>query len=346
MKRVFVGLSGGVDSAVSAALLQERGFNVSGVFIKIWSPEFLECTWREDRLDAMRVAVALNIPFFEIDLSDEYRRSVVDRMTRDYQIGITPNPDVLCNEKIKFGSFATWAYKEGADYVATGHYARVDEVNHEHKLLRGLDSSKDHSYFLHRLDKKDLSRVLFPAGDYTKMEIRKLARKFSLPVANKPDSQGLCFVGHVSMHEFLSRFIELRKGNVVDPFGTVIGEHYGAALYTLGQRHGFELKGTRHQIPHFVTKVDTKQNQITVSSRREDAFTSHFSIRDVHWLEEPKFPLSCSIQCRYREDPVMATVIPDENSLLITPVSAHLASPGQSCVFYRGEQVLGGGVIE
>jgi tRNA-specific 2-thiouridylase len=204
---VFVGLSGGVDSAVSAALLKDAGHSVVGVFIKIWQPEFLECTWAKDRLDAMRVAAALGIPFREVDLSQEYKRDVVGEMIRSYSAGETPNPDVTCNRAIKFGAFASWAHDQGADAVATGHYARVRKTFGEAQLLRGVDSAKDQSYFLYQLSSRDLLRVMFPVGEMKKDAVRAKARRFNLPVAAKADSQGLCFVGDVSMRDFLKRFI-------------------------------------------------------------------------------------------------------------------------------------------
>src|ERR1041385_6375895 len=190
MKKVFVGLSGGVDSAVSAALLKERGYHVTGVFIKIWRPEFIECTWKEDRIDAMRVCAALEIPFKELDLSEVYKKDIIDSMVKDYARGVTPNPDVLCNRSIKFGGFAKWAFDEGADRIATGHYARTENG----KLLRGVDEKKDQSYFLHLVSENDLKRTLFPVGEMKKTQVRELAKKFNLPVAQKPDSQGLCFI--------------------------------------------------------------------------------------------------------------------------------------------------------
>ena len=195
MNKVFVGLSGGVDSAVSAALLKEAGYEVTGVFIKIWQPEFIECTWKDDRLDAMRVCAALDIPFRELDLSEQYKKEVVEKMVADYARGVTPNPDVLCNAEIKFGAFAAWAKREGAASIATGHYAQKKDAVGHFELLRAHDTAKDQSYFLYRLTQADLSRALFPIGGMEKSEVRAQAKRFKLPVADKPDSQGLCFVG-------------------------------------------------------------------------------------------------------------------------------------------------------
>src|SRR3989344_860547 len=242
MSTVFVGLSGGVDSAVSAALLKEAGHSVVGAFIKIWRPEFIECPWQKERLDAMRVGAHLGIPFREIDLSDEYKKDVIDDMIANYTRGITPNPDVLCNRHIKFGAFKEWAHAGGADLVASGHYARIVKTGNRFQLHRGKDTHKDQSYFLWRLTEKDLETTLFPVGGFTKPEVRALAEKFGLPVATKKDSQGLCFVGEVTMRDFLARYIDLKQGKVLDEAGAVIGEHDGAALYTLGERHGFRIE--------------------------------------------------------------------------------------------------------
>src|SRR3989344_2576606 len=255
MAVVFVGLSGGGGSAVSAGILKEQGYEVTGCFIKRWQPEFIECSWREDRLDAMRVAASLGIPFREIGLSDEYKEEVVDGMVADYARGTTPNPDVLCNTSIKFGHFMKWALAEGADYIATGHYARLRQGfggQARIELLRGADHNKDQSYFLWQLGQEELSRTLFPVGELTKHEVRALAKRFGLPNSGKPDSQGLCFVGDVSMEEFLARFIPLIPGSVVDVSGKTIGEHQGAALYTVGQRHGFSSSGSASMRPHYV----------------------------------------------------------------------------------------------
>ncbi len=340
-KRVFVGLSGGVDSAVSAALLKGRGYETIGAFIKIWSPEFLECTWREDRLDAMRVAAALQIPFLEVDLSDAYKREVVSDMIENYKRGVTPNPDVMCNRSIKFGYFAQWAFENGADHIATGHYARIGGSPGALQLLRGKDKSKDQSYFLYRLGQKDLERALFPVGDYEKAEVRSLAKKFDLPNANRPDSQGLCFVGDVSMKEFLSRFITLEQGDVVDETGVSIGKHDGAALYTVGERHGFLSSGPR---AHYVIGIDVVQNIVRVSSDRARAARNSIQVSDLHWINAaPDMPVSAQGQGRYRERPFHATLSSAGVASFDEP---HIVAPGQSLVLYDDEICLGGGVMQ
>lgn len=344
-RNVFVGLSGGVDSAVSAAFLTSRGFNVVGVFIKIWQPEFIECTWKEDRLDALRVAVALKIPFREVDLSEEYRREVITRMLDDYRSGITPNPDVLCNRHIKFGSFAKWAFREGAEYVATGHYARIRQTGAHVELLRGVDASKDQSYFLHTLTEQNLARSMFPVGDLEKSEVRALARSWKLPVRDKPDSQGLCFVGDVSMPEFLKRFITLSPGPVFDMAGKRIGEHEGAALYTIGQRHGFTLDASDGK-PHYVVEVDVERNALVVSEKRSDAEREVIRVRDMHWIGTSPLPVECEIETRYRELPTPARLERDGQFVRVRSRSPRVVSFGQSLVAYQGERCLGGGIIE
>ena len=342
--RVFVGLSGGVDSAVSAALLQERGFDVTGVFIKIWQPEFIECTWKEDRLDAMRVCATLNIPFKEIDLSEEYKKEVVETMLADYARGVTPNPDVLCNRSIKFGAFAAWAKAQGAEGIATGHYAQIREEGGHRLLLRARDASKDQSYFLYRLTQADLVRSAFPIGGLLKADVRKAAARFGLPVADKPDSQGLCFVGEVSMRDFLSRFIPLEHGAVVDTRGRVVGEHDGAALYTLGQRHGFYTHNSSE--PHYIVGVDVETNTIRVSAERSDAAQKSVLIRDMHWIHrQPHLPHEAWVQARYHEQPVRATLSRQESGILVEFAEPHIASRGQSLVVYENDVCVGGGTI-
>lgn len=341
MKKVFVGLSGGVDSAVSAALLKRAGYDVVGAFIKIWSPEFLECTWREDRLDAMRVCAALNIPFREIDLSREYREHVVGDMLARYRAGITPNPDVLCNMHIKFGAFLDWARAEGADMIATGHYAQKSECEHPY-LLKGTDEHKDQSYFLHRITEAQLARAMFPVGDMRKSDVRTLAQEFTLPVAAKHDSQGLCFVGDVTLSQFIGRFMPLVRGDVVDTKGVVIGEHQGAVLYTLGQRHGFT---TRNATPHYVVSIDVAHNRLVASERKEDAYVREVTLDAMHWIgDAPKLPLSCTALTRYHGEPHVVHLAQNRTlrAMFEEPV---LATPGQSLVLYDRDRVLGGGIM-
>ncbi len=350
MQKVFVGLSGGVDSGTSAALLKEQGYDVTGVFIRIWQPEFIECTWREDRLDAMRVCAALSIPFREVDLSEEYKRQVIDSMIADYRRGITPNPDVLCNERIKFGSFLRWALAEGADAIATGHYARTQASRKDGSrtdLLRGIDPAKDQSYFLYRASSEDLTKIMFPIGGIKKPAVRNEARRFGLPVSEKPDSQGLCFVGDVSMRDFLRRYITVDPGNVLDVNGKTIGGHDGAALYTIGQRHGFTITDSSSGAAHFIVDVDTDANTLTVSMNRQDAARRSAEISDMHWIGvTPTLPHRCEVQTRYHEMPVGAEISEADGGIRCVFNTPHIASPGQSLVLYDGDLCLGGGVID
>lgn len=344
-QKVFVGLSGGVDSAVSAALLKHEGYDVTGCFIKIWQPEFIECTWREDRLDAIRVCASLGIPFKEIDLSDEYKREVVDPMVAEYARGITPNPDVLCNRAIKFGHFFAWARKEGADTIATGHYAQIRHESGHSYLARGADSAKDQSYFLWQVREEELAHTMFPIGGMKKTDVRALAHKFGLPNAEKPDSQGLCFVGTVSMDEFLGRYITLAPGVALEE-GRPVGTHRGAARYTPGQRHGFSIDNTDGGEPYYVVETDVKENTISVSPDRSRATKKEVSLRDVHWINgKPSFPFDAQVQARYREVPIRAH-IENHGSVRVTFSEPHLVSPGQSLVVYDEERCIGGGVIE
>ncbi len=346
--KVFVGLSGGVDSSVSAALLQKEGYDVTGVFIKVWSPDWMECTWREDRRDAMRVCAALGIPFLTLDLEKEYKEEVVDYMLREYKAGRTPNPDVMCNKYVKFGGFFDWAMKEGADFVATGHYAQVKKVGDHFKLFVGNDENKDQAYFLWTLTQKHLSHTLFPVGDIEKPEVRKLAAKFKLPTAAKKDSQGLCFIGKVDMKEFLKHYIDEKPGKVLDEKGSQIGEHAGAIFYTIGERHGFTItKKTPHDAPFYIVAKDLDKNTITVSNKdikNNLERTSAVTLSAVNWISEnPQTDKTYQCQIRYRQNVQTCTIA---NNVISFKEKQAGISVGQSLVLYNGEECLGGGIIE
>jgi len=387
-KKVYIGLSGGVDSSVSAALLKAakpnnfeklfgrptprgfRGYDVTGVFIKVWQPDFLPCTWKEDRLDAMRVAAHLDIPFITLDLGKEYKKEVVDYMVTEYKKGRTPNPDVMCNQHVKFGAFFKKAIAAGADFVATGHYARVafgdrrltqtkrgltqKKTTDKYKLLAGVDTEKDQSYFLWTLTQKELSKTLFPVGGYKKPEVRKLAKKFGLPTAEKKDSQGLCFIGKLDMKDFLKHFIKERQGNVLDDRGNVVGKHDGAVFFTLGERHGFTItqKGVR-DMPYYVVAKDMSKNTITVShtplqTMNKEA-NKRIAISQINWTSgmSPKEGEQYRARVRYRQPLERCGIAhADEKSTEIIFTKPQIASPGQSLVFYDGDECLGGGVIE
>jgi len=354
-KKVFVGLSGGVDSSTSAALLKKAGYNVTGVFIKVWQPDFLPCTWKEDRLDAMRVAAHLDIPFITLDLENEYKKEVVDYMIAEYKKGRTPNPDVMCNQYVKFGAFFRKAITAGADFVATGHYARIKkDKKGVHMLLAGVDKEKDQSYFLWTLTPKELSKTLFPIGGYKKSEVRKLAKKFGLPTAEKKDSQGLCFMGKLDMKDFLKHFIKVKNGSVLDEQGKIIGEHDGAVFFTLGERHGFTIteKGI-HDMPYYVVAKNIINNTITVSHESlgviDKGTNKQVAISKVNWVRgiSPKKGEHYTARVRYRQPLQMCTIIhADTKSAEILFSKPQIASPGQSLVLYNGNECLGGGIID
>jgi len=360
-KKVFVGLSGGVDSAVSAAILKGQGYDVTGVFIKVWQPDWLPCNWKEERREAMRVSAHLDIPFVTLDLSKEYKKDVVDYMIKEYSVGRTPNPDVMCNRYVKFGGFLKWALDNGADFVVTGHYARVqfDKDNHLFKLFAGTDKNKDQSYFLWTLNQEDLEHILFPVGHLTKPEVRKLAQKFGLPNASKKDSQGLCFIGKIDFKDFLSHYVKSEKGNVLNENGETIGTHPGAMFFTKGERHGFIVsEKTTHDKPYFVIDKDIDQNTITVSNKDLAGTLPQgekvVTVSNMNWVrgympdinhKSDDYPLLA--RCRYRAPLSKVRIV----SVNISEVTFEFQRPqdtlssGQSLVVYDGEECLGGGVI-
>ena len=357
-KTVFVGLSGGVDSSVAAARLVHEGYAVVGVFIKVWQPDFLHCNWEKERLDAMRVCATLGIPFLTCDATERYKAEVVDYLIAEYRAGRTPNPDVMCNKQVKFGAFLDFADEHGADYIATGHYARRMGRAHAAEkdagsifLLRGVDPSKDQSYFLWTLTQAQLARTLFPIGDSLKSDIRKEAASYGLPTAEKPDSQGVCFLGELDIKEFLSHFIPVAKGNVEDTSGNVVGEHDGTFFYTIGQRHGFRLhQSSPDEASYYIVSKDLEKNVLVVSHEKSSVSPSAQSalgLTSTNWSGEPPSG-NVQIQTRYRQKPVSATVeITGATTAAVTPLTT-LETPaaGQSCVVYDGDIVLGGGIIE
>jgi len=346
-KTVFVGLSGGVDSSVAAARLLKQSYRVVGVFIKVWHPDFMVCNWEQERLDAMRVAAHLQIPFLTCDAEAEYRDEVAHYFIESYRAGLTPNPDVMCNKEVKFGAFLRFAKKHGADYIATGHYAYVRDCADEICLYRGNDDTKDQSYFLWTLTQEQLSYTLLPLGESTKTEIRTEAAALRLPTAQKKDSQGVCFLGQVDIPEFLSHYIELTPGSVYDEVGECIGNHVGAFVYTIGQRHGFSLTTPdANRTPHYVIAKDVIANTITVSVR-----PPHFTSQTVLELSPiniiSSLPATLLAQTRYRQTPFPVTVQRQTATTLTLAVqsTSDLAAAGQSCVLYAGNQCLGGGTI-
>ncbi|MFH0928164.1 MAG: tRNA 2-thiouridine(34) synthase MnmA [bacterium] len=343
--KVFVAMSGGVDSSVAALMLKQEGYDVTGVFMKNWSEtknDLGECAWREEKRDAERVAAQLGIPFLVFDFEEEYRRNVIAYLDREYAAGRTPNPDIMCNQQIKFGAFYRRAIDEGADLIATGHYAQVRDG----KLLKAVDQNKDQTYFLYRIDPTVLRKTLFPIGHLTKPELRKLAKQAGLATAEKKDSQGLCFVGKIKMHDFLKARVASKPGKVLNMKGEVIGTHDGAAYYTIGQRHGLNLGIEKEQ---YIVSRNIEANTITVTDNKFDPalMRSEIALIDAHWLVPVHDSQKVEARIRYREPLTKAEIsIKDGATTIIFENPEWAPAPGQSVVCYDGEVVLGGGIIK
>lgn len=349
-KKVVVGMSGGVDSSVSAALLKKAGFDVIGAFMRCWNVDDFtagECTAEEDEYWARRAAATIGIPFYSFGLVAEYKKRVVDYFVREYRAGRTPNPDVMCNEQIKFGVFFDKVINElGADYMATGHYARVQHTPAGVRLLKGVDPNKDQTYFLHRLGEDKLARIMFPIGGYPKPEVRSMARTFRLPNAEKKDSQGLCFIGKIDIQQFLAEYIEQKEGDIVTTRGDLIGRHEGIHNYTIGQRRGIRIGGG---IPYYVVAKDIPSNTIIVGTEYDRAlFSKSLRITDVSWVnQKPDLTRDFQANIRYRQEPepVILKEGDDGEFILEFDNAQRAVTSGQSAVLYDGEEVLGGGVI-
>jgi len=349
-----------VDSSVSCALLQKEGYEVTAVFIKTWHPDFLPCTWKEDRLDAMRVAAHLGIPFVTLDLEKEYKENVADYMIEEYKKGRTPNPDVMCNKNVKFGAFLKYALENGADFVATGHYSRIEKRKKKkeksddgYELFAGVDKNKDQSYFLWTLTQKQLKHILFPIGDLEKSEVRKLAKKFGLSTAEKKDSQGVCFLGKLDMTEFLQNYEEKKRGDVLNEKGEIIGFHNGAIFHTLGSRHGFTIakKGT-NEAPYFIIAKDILANTLTVANKEKGSLKGKgkqmVPLENVNWISgmAPDSEKIYTARTRYRAELFSCKISANGKETKIEFLEPQEPSaPGQSLVVYDDEECLGGGVI-
>ncbi len=335
--KVVVGLSGGVDSAVTAALLKRAGANVTGVFAKGWYPPGLPCTWAEDRRDAMRVAAHLGIPFQTLDASEAYKTHVIDYLVREYRAGRTPNPDVMCNREVKFGVLFRSAMNQGAELLATGHYARTEQG----RLYRGVDEAKDQSYFLWAVSADAILQSVFPLGELRKSETRALARKLKLPVAEKKDSQGICFLGPVSMDEFLRAEFGTEPGDAVDESGAVVGRHDGVLLSTIGERVSLHDAAPG---PWYVVRKDVPEKRIVVAHERQlSAGTGSFRLTDTNFFRTPELGRTYEAQYRYHGPKIRGTIA-DGIFTPDTPLQEAVPE-GQSLVLYDGAEVLGGGII-
>lgn len=339
---VYVGMSGGVDSSVTAALLNKQGYNVVGVFMKNWTQDLpgMPCTWKEDYQDAKRVAVQLGIEFKIYDFQSEYRQTVVDYMLDEYKAGRTPNPDIMCNQEIKFKLLLQTALQDGADLIATGHYARIKNGS---QLLTARNIEKDQSYFLYRINKDALAKSLMPIGEYkTKAEVREIAKQFGLATADKKDSQGICFVGKVGIKEFLLHEIGPQApGNIIEQHHKIIGQHKGAIFYTIGQRHGLDIGGG---LPYYVTGKDVAKNEVYVTSdiQDENLWRTELRLTNMHWIDQTPSDEKLSVRLRYRASLIECIL---KENLVILSEPARAVTAGQSAVFYQGELCLGGGFV-
>jgi tRNA-specific 2-thiouridylase len=342
--KVYVGMSGGVDSSLSAALLVEQGYDVTGVYMKNWSHDLpgMKCPWADDLADAKRVATRLGIDFKVFDFEKEYKQKVVDYMIDEYKLGRTPNPDVMCNQEVKFKLFLDAALADGADMIATGHYARTKDG----LLLKAVDDNKDQTYFLYRVTGEALQKTLFPIGGFTKPQVRKMSESRNLITAAKKDSQGICFVGQVGIREFLSSFVDLKPGDIIDKkSGKVLGRHDGAIFYTLGQRHGLDVGGG---LPYYVVGKDMDKNQVFVASdlNHDSLWLNEVELLAVHWINDKPKAGRYQVRMRHRAPLIDADLsFVDNNVNLKLTEPQRVITPGQSVVVYDGEVCVGGGIV-
>ncbi|WP_124728104.1 tRNA 2-thiouridine(34) synthase MnmA [Staphylospora marina] len=352
--RVVVGMSGGVDSSVTAWLLKEQGYDVIGLFMKNWddTDEFGHCTAAEDFEDVRRVCAKIGIPYYSVNFEREYYRKVFEHFLDEYRKGRTPNPDVLCNREIKFGDFLRKAKSLGADYIATGHYARLEERDGEKWLLRGADPNKDQTYFLWAVPRSQLLQAMFPIGHLHKREVRELAASADLPTARKKDSTGICFIGERNFREFLSQYLPAQPGDIRTLSGEWKGRHHGLMYYTLGQRQGLGIGGGGTGEPWFVVRKDLETNTLYVAQGHdhESLYSRALDASDANWLlpAPPEAPFECTAKFRYRQQdqPVRVIPGPDRTVRVEFKEPQRAVTPGQSVVFYDGEICLGGAVID
>lgn len=355
-KKVVVGMSGGVDSSVSAYLLKEQGYDVIGVFMKNWEEkdEFGNCTADKDYADVIKVCEQLDIPYYSINFEKEYWDKVFSYFLEEYKKGRTPNPDIMCNKEIKFKVFLDYAYDLGADYVATGHYARTKKDGEERLLLRGVDNNKDQTYFLSQLSQNQIKNILFPVGELQKSEVRDIALKANLATAKKKDSTGICFIGEKNFRQFLSQYLPAKKGKMVDLDGNIRGEHHGLMYYTIGQRHGLGIGGTKDTEGEawFACGKDLEKNILYVCQgfHNEALYSDKLLASSLSFTTNKELgkTLKCTAKFRYRQQDTAVTVnILDDNKVEVIydePVRA--VTPGQAVVFYKDDTCIGGAIID
>lgn len=354
-KRIVVGMSGGVDSSVTALLLKQQGFEVIGLFMKNWEDDDDAdyCSSRQDLIDAVSVADTLDIPIEAVNFSKEYKDRVFSYFLREYEAGRTPNPDILCNSEIKFKAFLDHAMHLGADAIAMGHYAQVRERDGLFQLLKAKDDSKDQSYFLHRLNQAQLSKTMFPLGTILKSQVREIAQQHHLSNHAKKDSTGICFIGERPFREFLNRYLPTTPGEMVTPEGDVLGRHVGLSFYTIGQRQGLGIGGGKEGTgePWFVADKDMISNRLIVVQGHDhpDLLTRHLDAIEMHWIsgQAPDTKRNYAAKTRYRQADAVCriTALSGDNASLTFDEAQWAVTPGQSVVVYDGEVCLGGGII-
>ena len=343
-KKIACALSGGVDSSVTAALLKNDGFDVSGVFMRLWKESGGPILNSEDEKRAKAVAKKLNIPFYVYDLSEEFKKRVVDCFLDEFQKGRTPNPCIVCNPQIKFGVLLDNIIYKGFDLLATGHYAKTKLMKDgKFHFFEAKDKSKDQSYFLWKLKQNQLKKVLFPLGDYYKKEVKEIGKELDLPIKNAIESKEICFVPD-SLHEFLDRRLKKRSGEIIDKDGNFLGEHQGLLFYTIGQRKGIDLSGG----PFYVLDKDIKRNRLIVTKNEKDLYKKQLELKEVNWIlgKIPDLPLKIKARIRYRHEAVPAEVFKKSNKYFVEfKTKQRAVTPGQSAVFYKRREIFGGGII-
>lgn len=344
-KKVAIAMSGGVDSSVSAALLKKQGYDVIGVHFKLWKDKLDNSS----KKNAREVAKFLGIPFYVLDIKKEFKKLIVDYFLSEYKKGRTPNPCIKCNQTIKFGKFYNQAKKRWkVDYIATGHYLKISEIKDKYKIFKAKDANKDQSYFLYNLNQNILSYCIFPIADYTKDEVKEIAKKMKLPIGQNKESQEICFISDKYIDNFLKKYLKLKKGDIKDANGHLLGGHDGLPLYTIGQRRNIKLSGG----PWYVVGMDFKKNNLIVSNKIEDAsmMNGEFMVEKTNWISGnlPALPLKCKIRTRYRQEEISGKIFKTSQTRkfkIVLNKKCRAIMPGQSAVFYKGNEVLGGGII-